>query len=535
MSIARLVSGTFFLVFGLLTVSPPVSAADFAGAGGVIPDGSANGLNIQFAVSGIVRPVGRVRIGVNLTHTFVGDLQATLTSPNGLARLVVFSRVGYKRGAVDGTSANLSGNYIFDDDATNDLWSTVAPIPDAGVVPPGTYRTSTAGRSSQLTLHGGCSTYLTLAFGGLSGAQVNGTWTLNVADVAGSDSGSVASALLTIEERVQIFSSGFEESGPGLGLTALSTNCRKAFGDFTGTGMSSYTVLRNTGGGPGGAMTWFVKNNDGTAAGGTNSFLLGNEGNLFLDGDFDGDGIADAAVWVPTTGVYTIRRSSRPTDTVLTAQLGQVGDDPTHGGDYDGDGVTDLTVVRAGTNIGEVSQTIIRLSSTGALRTLTTGENGSFPIGGIDYDGDRRADMGVQSNAGGGVSRLRLYNGITGNQFGDFTFGTPTDVMVLGSHTGSLIGDITMTRGSLGEILWTTRDTETGIGQPSVVFGMSATDFTIAGDFDGDGIDDYAIWRRSVNPGESKFSIRRSLNPGAPFDVPFGQNGDYPIGNARSN
>jgi len=188
---------------GLLWASTGASAADFAGAGAAIPDNVPAGVNIPFSVSGIRPSVGRLRITVNLTHTFVGDLRATLISPGGTARLVLFSRTGFKRNFNAGVFANFGGAYVFDDVAGADLWAATSGLNSQDVVPPGTYRTSTGGRLS-LSNQGGCATFLNRAFAGLSGGQVNGTWTLNVADVVVGDTGLVNSALLSIDTFAEV-------------------------------------------------------------------------------------------------------------------------------------------------------------------------------------------------------------------------------------------------------------------------------------------------------------------------------------------
>lgn len=143
--------------------------------------------------------------------------------------------------------------------------------------------------------------------------------------------------------------------------------------------------------------------------------------------------------------------------------------------------------------------------------------------------------MAIQSNAGGGAARIRIFSGISGALINDFNFGTPTDVLVTVTHSGSQVADLTAVRGVSGAINWTTRDTVTGIGQPTVILGASATDFVISGDYDGDGIDDYAVWRPSVTAGQSKFIVRRSSAPVTPSELFFGQNGDLPIANGRSH
>jgi len=64
---------------------------------------------------------------------------------------------------------------------------------------------------------------------------------------------------------------------------------------------------------------------------------------------------------------------------------------------------------------------------------------------------------------------------------------------------------------------------------------VSTTDITLSGDYDGDGVDDYAVWRPSATVGQSKFIVRRSLFPATPLEVFLGLNSDYPAANARSH
>ena len=522
-------------VLGLgLLATTAAGAVDYNGSGvGAIPDNNPNGMNVTFNTTGFQGPLARVRVTLNMNHTFVGDLRATLISPNGLARLVLFARTGYKRSAPAGTQANLAGAYVFDDLLGGDLWLAAAPLTTAQTVPPGPYRTSTAGFSN-ISDAGGCSTHLNLAFGGLDSTEASGTWTVNVADVGIGDTGSVNSATLTLEPTLVMFASGFEtgDQGPAPAASNAAGTCRKALFDYTGDGRSDYPTIRNTGGGTGGAITWTVIEN---GAGTLPTFVHGISTDSFIDGDFDGDGIADAVVWRPTTGNFLVRRSSRPQDSQLEIAWGQSGDDARHVGDYDGDNVSDAVVYRAGAVAGAPSVFLIRVSSTGQLRTLTAGENGSFPSGGIDLNGDNRADVGVQSNPGGGVARFRQFDGTSNFNFTDTTFGIPTDLYVTGNHAGNLRGDITVVRSESGQLNWTTREAIGGAAQPTIVFGASGTDSVLTGDYDGDGLDDYAVWRRSAMPAQSKFIIRRSTNTGVLLEVFAGEQGDYAVANARVN
>ena len=529
-------SGTVGLCLLGAASAASVQAADFNLIGGPIPDNTPAGANFNFTVSGITDPVGQVSISLNLTHTFVGDLQATLISPNGTARLVLFSRLGNRRSGNSGNSANLSGSYIFDDTATTDLWQTAAGLGTTQIVPTGVFRTSTAG--TPLSDHGGCTTRLNLAFGGLTPAQTNGTWTLNIADVAGGDTGTLNLALLSINPPTQTFASGFEDASPTPAVSNLRGSCTRAFHDYTGTGLTSYTVVRNTGGGNGGAITWFVKNNDGTDTGTVFSFGHGVSTDIFVDGDYDGDGISDAAVYRPDLDAYLVRRSSRPNDGLLTIPMvaGVTSENPKNVGDFDGDNVTDGVVYVPGAIAGQLSRTLIRLSRTGTLRELITGENGAFHSGGVDFSGDGLADVVMQSNGGSNQGRFRLCNGVSGAIFGDFNFGTPVDLVVTGNHSGNALADITTVRGVNTQLNWSTRDTGTGTAQPTVILGDASTDFLQAGDFDGDGLSDIALWRGSATAGQSKFIVRRSSAPAAtPVEVAIGIQGDYPVPNSRTN
>jgi subtilisin-like proprotein convertase family protein len=522
----------FACVLVVALTAPLAAAADFAGAGGSIPDGDGTGRTISFSVSGVVGPVTALRIRVDLSHAQIGDLDATLISPGGTAQLTLIGRAGLRRSSSAGDFANANGSYLFDDAASVNPWSAIAGLGSSDVLPPGSYRTTTGGHPG-LSDQGGCATWLTLAFGGLSGAQVNGAWTLKITDLAFGNIGSVSSALLSIDSnpRPSVFASGFEDGKPST-LAPPSGDCRKAKFDYTGIGTSSY-VLVGDANPDDDDLAWLIRGRHNHAPADDIAFVHGRVGDEVIDGDFDGDGIADAIVWRPSSRTFLIRRSSRPTDTTLSLPFGAANDDPAHLGDYDGDGITDAAVFRQGEVVGAASRTLVLGSKTGSVHVLTTGENGAFAVGGVDYDDDSRADIAVESNAGDGVARFRLFRGPAGAQIDDFTFGVPTDLLVAGNHTGSARSDITVVRGIAGAITWSTRDMATGFGQPDVTFGVSTTDRALTGDYDGDGLDDHAVWRASGTPGLSAFFIRRSTLPSSVLEVRLGKNGDYPVANSR--
>ena len=99
--------------------------------------------------------------------------------------------------------------------------------------------------------------------------------------------------------------------------------------------------------------------------------------------DYDGDTLADLAVWRPADGSWHIRNSAN--GEVGALQLGQPGDVPMTG-DYDGDGISDLAIWRPSSGVWSIHQS----SAAGAVREAQWGAPGDLPVAG-DYNGDRVA------------------------------------------------------------------------------------------------------------------------------------------------
>src|SRR5262249_19145779 len=159
---------------------------------------------------------------------------------------------------------------------------------------------------------------------------------------------------------------------PVLSGSAVRGGCRPSLVDLTGTGLASYVILHPLSNGANANMGWTVQENDGTGSGAVQTFTFGQKSDVFIDGDFDGDGIRDAAFFHPSTATWNVRRSSRPGDVVQTQVFGLGTDDPTQVGDYDGDGISDFAVYRDGASSNDASHTLILLSRTGTVRDLVT-------------------------------------------------------------------------------------------------------------------------------------------------------------------
>jgi hypothetical protein len=302
--------------------------------------------------------------------------------------------------------------------------------------------------------------------------------------------------------------------------------------DYNGDGRTDYVVVRNTGGGSGGQVTWYI--NNGTTF---NQAAWGISTDFFVSEDFDGDGKDDLTVYRPTatpanSGYYIFQSQ---TNTFRFVSLGLTGDDPTIVGDYDGDGKADPAVFRGGASAGQPSFWYYVRSNgnpSNAVTYVQWGKNGDFPAPG-DYDGDGRNDFVVQRNNGGGLGQWFMLQTTAGVNSG-IVYGTSSDLILPGDYDGDGKTDICVARGSGGQIIWHYRRSSDGVSVGPIAWGLSATDFPTQGDYTGDGRTDIAIWRPNADPDQNFFWIRNTVN-GALTTSEWGKQGDYPVANFNSH
>jgi subtilisin-like proprotein convertase family protein len=455
--------------------------------------------DVTFTVTGLPGNVTSASVSFSASHTFLQDLEVSLRGPGGSPSHLLFALTGTTTTVANscaGSSNDLStaNTYTFADTAAANWWTTAATNP----VPTSSNRSVVTGP----TTNPPATTTINTTF---ASTPANGTWSLRFRDRGAGDTGTVTAASLT--------------------LTAGVVAPVQHVVDYDGDGRTDASVVRNTGGGPTGQVTWF---NLPANAGPHTVTPWGQATDFFVPEDYDGDNKTDIAIWrpgAPFNAFFYILQSS--TSTLRGETFGQTGDDPTVVGDYNGDGSADLAVYRAGAASGDPSNWYWRQTANGPVFNRQWGQNGDFPTPG-DYDGDAKNDFGVQRNAGGGQAAFHIFNTLASN-YTVTVFGTPTDVVTPGDWDGDGKTDIATIRGISGQINWFYLPSS---GGPYVLtpWGASATDFPTQGDYDGDGKTDHAIWRPSADPLDNNFWIRNS-NGGTVTKVEWGQNGDYPVAN----
>lgn len=244
-------------------------------------------------------------------------------------------------------------------------------------------------------------------------------------------------------------------------------------GDFDGDGLSDISVLRNTNS----LYDWYILNSsDGTLKVQT----FGRAGDINVQADYDGDKMIDFAVFTPSNGIWTIKRSA--TNSIISYQFGLNGDVPMVG-DYDGDGRTDITVFRPSDGNWYINR-----SSDNGFTIQRWGISGDKPVAG-DFDGDGETDLAVFRPSDG---NWYIFQSATQTFFA-VRWGVNGDKPVAGDFDGDGVNDIAVYRPTDGTwYIYNKLDGSTIIRR----FGLGG-DIPVAAEYDGDANSDIAVFRPS--------------------------------------
>ena len=199
-------------------------------------------------------------------------------------------------------------------------------------------------------------------------------------------------------------------------------------GDWNGDGTDKPGVFRPSTG------QFLMRLNNGT----TITVNFGQVGQLAVVGDWDGNGIDTPGVFDPATGQWqltngfkgqNLNNNTPPVNFTFT--LGQNGDLPV-AGDWDGNGIDGVGVFSAGTSTFRLSN---GFQGTIDIKPFIFGNLGSRPIAG-DWDGDGFDSVGVFNQ---NTATMALNNvNATGNGVGDivFDFGQTGDFPLAGDWDG---------------------------------------------------------------------------------------------------
>lgn len=302
----------------------------------------------------------------------------------------------------------------------------------------------------------------------------------------------------------------------------------KPYLDFFGSGRTSFATARAS---SDGGIVWDLRNNGGGQEQEIINFGLAASDSL-VAGYFDADNKADVSVWRPgannSQAVYYIRPSTAPT-TFYGADWGLGSDRPGNEGDYDGDGKDDLTVIR---NVNGNFVWYYLRSSNFTFSGLQFGSASSdIPLPGADYTGDGRHDLAIARIDAGGQITYIAGDSVTAalvqtQQWGNYN----TDDIIVGDYIGDSRADFAVWRGfgSTANGGWYIKENG-GSGSLNTVFGTpgaaAARDLAICGDYNGDGKNDIAVYRRSNNtfywlnsPGAT---VSASQQSGLAGDIPI--------------
>ena len=254
---------------------------------------------------------------------------------------------------------------------------------------------------------------------------------------------------------------------------------------------------------------WIIFDGDSTEP--APSATLGHSGDIPVQGDFDGDGKTDFAVFRSSEGrTYIIQSSDNASSSV---QLGASGDVPV-AADHDGDGKTDVVLWTASNHDWKVAE-----SSTNAVsETIFAGVVNDKPIP-CDFDGDEKADTAYWRNS----DHLFVSKDSADGEDKITPLGASGDMPVCADYDGDGKDDPAVFRNSTAT--WLIKQSS---GETIAVQYGSPGDTPIPNDYDDDGKVDIAVWHPVAVTTTAFWYILQSRDQTTRSEM-FGRPGDIPV------
>ena len=244
-------------------------------------------------------------------------------------------------------------------------------------------------------------------------------------------------------------------------------------------------------------------------------------------GDYDGDGKADPGAYVPSTGLWAVQRS-RHGYALTSTVLGGAGYWATPS-DYDSDGCMDPAVYNQATGVWTLLLSSRRYVSASAMM----GGGNFLPEPG-DYDGDGKVDIAVYLMPAGAWGGSGVWYAMLSMNYTlvSALYGSSAQVPVPGDYDGDGKADPTLYQESGDfwgrEGLWMFMMSASGYSRATVALGGREY-IPVPADYDGDGITDFAVYQSATG----QWVVMMSSHPGALGSVMWGGPGFVPATGRR--